>query len=508
MKPTLSSLAVLTVTVFMTGASAADIVSPEVTPTAATNAPAPVAAMPVPAIATAPGRPGVAFVIPISGMIERGLVYVIRRGVAEAVRREADALIFVMDTPGGQLQAAEEIVNLIASLKIPTYTYVNPDAISAGAILALATDHIYMAPGSRIGDAMPIMMSPMGGAQPMPDDIKEKIMSYTASLVRSAAQRKGHDDKLAECMVRPDLEYTIGDDVISKKGELLTLTNVEAERFVGAGAERRRLLSRGTADSLEDLLAIIGIPDATLHRLEVSPLETVARYIEMFSWLLLAAGALGIFIEIKTPGFGLPGLLGGTCLIVWFWGHHIAGLAGMEELLIFLIGLILLLIELLVLPGFGIAGIAGLTLMAVSLLMAMVEHYPGTPAFDIPSVQIEGLLWNLGLAVTTAFLAGLLVVRFLPHTSIYSHLVLAAEQHADAGFNVDTGAGLAGRTGVAATSLRPAGIGLFGGQRIDVVSRGGFIDKGSPIVVAETHGTRIVVDIRRGDDDPAPATRT
>ncbi len=462
---------------------------------------APVSAPPAQAPALSGDR--LVYVIPIEGMIERGLLYVIRRGVAEAERRKADAIIFVMDTPGGQLQAAEEIVNIIASVGVPTYAYVDLDAISAGAIISLATDKIYMAPGSRIGDAMPIMVSPMGGVQPMPDDIKEKMMSYTAGLVRSVAQRKGHDDRLAESMVRPDIEYKIGDDVICKEGELLTLTNTEAERFVGEGAARHRLLSSGTVASLDNLLATIGVPGATVQRLVVSPLETMARYIEMFSWLLLAGGVLGIFIEIKTPGFGLPGILGGLLLAVWFWGHNIAGFAGMEEVLIFLLGVALLLVEIFVIPGFGITGTAGLTLMALGLLMAMVQHYPGTPTFRIPAMQIEGMLWNVGLATCTAFLAGLLVIRFLPHTTAYSHLVLAAAGRADQGFRIDAGTDLVGRSGVAATPLRPAGIGVFGDRRLNVVTRGTFIDKGAPIVVAEIHGARIVVDIRRDDGTTA-----
>jgi membrane-bound serine protease (ClpP class) len=472
-------------------------------PEPALSAPAPLPPAPAEAVVAADGTQHLVYVIPIEGMIERGLIYVIRRGVGEAERRKADAIIFVMDTPGGQLQAAEEIINIIASVNVPTYTYVNPNAISAGAIIALATDKIYMAPGSRIGDAMPIMMSPMGGAQPMPEDIKEKIMSYTAGLVRSAAQRKGHDDRLAESMVRPEIEYKIGEDIISKAGELLTLTNAEAERYVGQGTDRRRLLSSGTVNSLDGLLATIGVPDAAIQRMVVSPLETVARYIEMFSWLLLAGGVLGIFVEIKTPGFGVPGILGGLLLAVWFWGHHIAGFAGMEEALIFLIGMVLLLVEIFVIPGFGFVGLTGLMLMALGMLMAMVQHYPGTPTFHIPSLQVEGLLWNLGLATCTAFLAGLLLVRFLPKTTAYSHLVLSAEERADQGYRVASQTELVGQQGTAGTPLRPAGIGVFGARRVNVVARGAFIEQGTPIVVAETHGARVVVDAQRNTEPGA-----
>ncbi len=437
------------------------------------------------------------YVIPIDGMIERALVYVMRRTVAEAVREQAAALVFVMNTPGGQLKATEEIINIIANVEMPTYTLVAPDAISAGAILALATDYIYMTPGSRIGDAMPIMMSPLGGAQDMAPDTKEKIMSYTAALIRSVAQRKGHDDQLAEAMVRPELEYRIGDDLICKEGELLTLTNVEAERVVGEGDARRRLLSRGTVADLDGLLAGIGLSDATIRRTEISTLERIARVIEAFAWLLLAGGLLCIYIEFRTPGIGLPGLAGALLLAVWFWGHHIAGLAGMEEMLIFMVGVMLLLVELLVIPGFGIAGIAGIVLMVTGLVLAMVQNYPGTPVYQIPDVDWMRAGRQMGLALLTAFLGGLAVIRLLPHTSVYRHLVLDTAQRAADGYQVSADVSLAGMAGSAATDLRPSGMALLDGRRVNVVARGAFIAKGTAVRVAEVQGTRVVVEVVR-----------
>jgi len=442
--------------------------------------------------------PGAVYVIPVEGMIERALVYVMRRGVADAVREDAAALIFVMNTPGGQLQATESIINIIANVEIPTYTLVAPDAISAGAILALATDHIYMTPGSRIGDAMPIMMSPMGGAQEMAPDTREKIMSYTAALIRSVAQRKGHDDRLAESMVRPDIEYHIGDELISREGELLTLTNVEAERLVGAeGEEPRSLLSRGTVADLDALLAQLELADRPVRRMEVTTLERVGRVIEAFGWLLMAGGLLGIYIEFRTPGLGLPGLLGGLLLAVWFWGHHIAGLAGMEELVIFAVGVLLLLLELFVIPGFGIAGISGLLLMTLGLVLAMVQNYPGLPAWQISPEHWMNAERQLGLALLVAFGGGLALMRLFPHTPAYGRLVLETAQRADAGYRVNEETGLIGATGVTATDLRPSGMATIGGRRVNVVAQGTFIAKGSPVRVREVHGTRVVVEAQQ-----------
>ena len=145
------------------------------------------------------------YIIPIKKMIEPALLYVVRRGVDEAVRNDAEAIIFEMDTPGGAVNAAKEIISVITKTDIPTYTFVEKDAYSAGAIIALATPNIYMAPGSVIGAATPMMMSPVGGVQEMPDEVQEKMTSAVAAMVRSAAEQGGHDKQLAEAMVRADM---------------------------------------------------------------------------------------------------------------------------------------------------------------------------------------------------------------------------------------------------------------------------------------------------------------
>ncbi|NCC53778.1 MAG: hypothetical protein EOM20_21590, partial [Spartobacteria bacterium] len=165
-------------------------------------------------------RQPVVYIIPINNMIEPALLYVIRRGVSEAENRNAAAIIFVMDTPGGRVDVTGDILRIIQNISVPTYTYIEKDAYSAGAIIALGTKHIYMAPGSVIGAATPMMMTPGGGVQDLPDEVEEKMVSGVAAKVRAAAEQGGHDTQLAEAMVRRDMEYKIGDTVISEKGEL------------------------------------------------------------------------------------------------------------------------------------------------------------------------------------------------------------------------------------------------------------------------------------------------
>ena len=222
------------------------------------------------------------------------------------------------------------IIQVITRTDLPIYTFVENDAYSAGAIIALATPNIYMAPGSVIGAATPMMMSPMGGVQEMPDEVQEKMTSAVAAMVRAAAEQGGYDPKLAEAMVRADMEYSVNGTVISEEGRLLTLTNREAEQLVGE--EQRPLLSKGTVADIDELLEVIGLPNAEKRILEITLAERVARLIAGIAPILMIIGLGGLWLEFKTPGFGIFGIAGITCLLLFFFGHHIAGLAGIGVL--------------------------------------------------------------------------------------------------------------------------------------------------------------------------------
>jgi membrane-bound serine protease (ClpP class) len=292
------------------------------------------------------------------------------------------------------------------------------------------------------------------------------------------------------------MEYKIGDEVISQKDQLLTLTNVEAERMVDDGiGGKRRLLSVGTFGRLADVVERAGGPGAAVVRLEIAPEERLARWIEMFSVLLLAGGILGLYVEFKSPGFGFPGVAGILLLAVWFWGHHVAGLAGSGELILFVAGVLLLAVEIFFIPGFGIVGMTGILLVVLSLLLAMVQRPPGMPSFSMPLSQLVQAAQNLGFALALSLAGGLVLARTLPRTEAYRHLVLARDVAASHGFTAAPPAdSLIGLKGKAVTKLRPGGIAEIGGRRLDVVTRGTFVEPGAPIRVAEAHGNRIVVE--------------
>lgn len=439
--------------------------------------------------------------IPIREMIEPSLIYIIGRGIKEAEDLGAAAVVFVMDTPGGRVDTTEELIRQIEKIKVPTYTFVEHNAISAGAIIALATDKIYMAPGSKIGDAMPVIASPQGGMQQLGDAEREKIESYVDSLIRGIAQRKGRDEDLASAMVRRSVEYKIGDEVISKEGEILTLTHLEAERrFVIDGVEKP-LLSEGTVADVGEMLDRAGLAGAVVRELEISDIERVARFISMIAPVLMTIGMLALWIEFQTPGIGWGALIGVVCLGLFFFGHHIAGLAGQEEILLFVLGLILLLIEIFALPGFGLIGLTGLFLMMWSLLISMAPNFSEGPFIPaLPDLKIP--IRNMVSSLILSGIGMLLISRYLPKSKATSWLVLKESTDSRSGYqSSDQHADLVGRTGRAVTALRPGGAAMFGDARHDVISRGEFIAAGAEVKVVEVHGNRIVVEPAETETD-------
>ncbi|HMP73348.1 MAG TPA: NfeD family protein [Kiritimatiellia bacterium] len=437
---------------------------------------------------------GRAYVIPIKGMIEPALLHIIRRGMREARSAGADVIVIEMDTPGGRVDTTEQIVLLLERSPVPTYTFVEHNAISAGAIIAMATDFIYMAPGSKIGDAMPVIASPQGGMQSLGDAEREKVESYVDSLIRGIAQRKGRDETMASAMVRRSVEFKIGDEVISQEGQILTMTHKEAERVFEINGELRPLLSEGTLPDLDTMLRKIGMDPGLTMRIEITGLESVARFIAMIAPLLLTLGMLALWIEFQTPGIGWGALVGVICLALFFMGHHIAGLSGYEDVLIFIVGIGLIIAELFLFPGFGVLGLAGVLLVLYSLLSAMTPTMPDNnwvPAFEYLGASAR----RLGLSMLMTGAGMLVAGRYLPKAKRMSWLVLEAETRKDAGYaSAEEKPELVGEEGKTLTALRPGGAAWIGENRLDVVTRGEFVDAGALVKVVEVHGNRIVVE--------------
>jgi len=432
------------------------------------------------------------YVIPIKGIIEPGLLYTVDRSLQKAKSAGATTIVFHMDTPGGMVNITEKLIRMFMALPegVRTYTFIDKDALSAGALIAVATDEIYMSPGSRIGASA--IVTPFGDLEE--GDSKEKALSALLALVQYSAKAKGRDPNLIEAMVRKEFEYKIDDEVICPKGQLLTFDNLEATRLIGKEGEQAPILSNGTARNLEELMKLIGKESAKVIKPLLTPSEKLTRYAKLFAVLFLVLGAIGIYMEFKAPGFGIPGVLGIIFLMLFFWARYIAGTAGTVEMLIFIVGLSFLLVEVFIIPGFGAAGITGISLMFLSVFLAMVQHFPGEGYFSLPELQAQGALASMSTALIISFTIMVILTKFLPETALFSHIALKATLSHEKGYEASSSTeNLVGMAGYAATPLHPAGIGMFDNKRFDVVAHGEFIEKDALITIAETHGNRIVV---------------
>lgn len=431
-------------------------------------------------------------VVSIREDISRNTVFLIRRGLREAGDKGAVALVLDMDTNGGRVDATEDIIRLLERAPLKTYTFVNAKAYSAGAFIAAGTDKIFMSPGSVIGAATPVMMIPGQAMQELPKSYEEKLSSAMRALIRATAQEKGHNPDVFEAMVDRDRGLTIDEQVVTEKGKLLTLTNVEAEKSYGEPA--KPLLSAGTVKSIAELLATVGLKDATVTTVQPYGFEVLARWLTMLSPLLVIVGFGAIYMEMKAPGLGVPTAVAVVCFGLYFLGYFVAGLAGWEEAALFVAGLALIGVEVFVLPGFGVAGVAGILCLLAALVLAMIEHLPGGPrwpAWSALQVPLATVMLEFGGSVAVM----MLLARFLPETTLFRKMELAATTSTAAGYTSGghPAAALIGATGVAETQLRPAGLGRFNGQLVDVVTEGDLLEKGASIRIVQVEGSRVVV---------------
>ncbi len=300
----------------------------------------------------------VVYVAPVEGIIDLGLAPFIKRVLDEATAAGAVAVVLEINTFGGRVDAAVQIRDSLLNARVRTIAFVNKRAISAGALIALAAQDLVMAEGGTIGAATPVQLGQPGEKA---EAVGEKTVSYVRKEFRATAESRKRPPLLAEAMVDADVVIR----GITEKGKLLTLTTDEAVKH--------KLVDQ-RADTLESALDKLGLGTPELRRAAPNWAENVVRFLTnpVVSSLLITIGMLGIILEIRTPGFGVPGALGITSLSLFFWGHWLVQLAGWEEVLIGVAGVILLLLEVLVIPGFGVAGMLGIAAIIASLILSLV----------------------------------------------------------------------------------------------------------------------------------------
>lgn len=450
----------------------------------------PGAVAPPTAAAPAPAAPaGPVFVIPLKGEVSEPQFYFLRRALKEAQRANASAVIVEIDTFGGRVDAAMDQMDALLATKTPTYAFVNTKAISAGSMVSLATKKIYMHPSGVIGASAVVS----GGGEDLNKTMNDKATSMVVAKARGTARANGHAEDIAEAFIRTPAEVIREGKVIDSKEVLLTLNAPDAIKLY----DGKPLFAAGTASSVEELIRAEGLT-GTVQKFEPSGFETLAFWITTISPLLLIGGLVGAYIEMKAPGFGIPGICSLICFGLFFGGHLVAGLAGMESVVFFVIGLALVIIEIFVVPGTIIPGLIGTLMMLGALVWAMVDHWPSDGGnWSMPSgEQFERPLLNLLIALAGTSVAVMFLAKFLPKTSFYRRLVLADAVAAGPGVSVPVVNMTVpvGATGKAATTLRPAGKAEIAGEMHDVVSAGDFITAGTAIRVISADGMRIVVE--------------
>ena len=414
------------------------------------------------------------WVAQVEGVIDLGLAPFIERIISDATVANAQALILEINTFGGRVDAAVLIRDALLDSTIPTIAFINKRAISAGALISLAAEKIAMADGGTIGAATPVQIG-MPGTQAQP--VAEKTVSYMRKEFRATAEKRNRPPLVAEAMVDADIAIP----GVIEKGKLLTLTTSEALEHQVIDFQ---------ANNLDAVLQSLGLGEASIHRASETWAESLVRFFThpMVSSLLMTLGLLGILVEIRVPGFGLPGIVGLASLGLFFWGHSLVHLAGFEELLLVALGLILIAIEIFLVPGFGVAGILGIVALMGGLGLSLV----GSGASGDSMLMAAG---QVALSILVAVVVALVLLRFFPRLPFGKRLVLEKELPADEGYASGPGKDRRwlGDRGLAATDLRPAGIAHLSGERVDVVSEGEFIRAGQSIEVVRVEGNRIVV---------------
>lgn len=433
-------------------------------------------------------------VIPVREQIASPELFILRRGLKEAIENKVDTIVLDMETPGGSLDVTFEMLKALEKFPGRTVTYVNREAMSAGALISAGTDEIYFAPGAVIGAAAPVNAT----GEAIDPVMREKIVSYLKARVRSISEGKGYRGDVVSAMIDLDSEFKIGDQVIKEKGDLLSLTAQEAVKPYGDPPVP--LLGTAIVEDLGSLLdRLHGPGNYTVEKFEVTWSEKTAQYLIVITPVLMGIGLLLLFIEFKTPGFGFFGIGGIAMLAIVFLSQFVAGLSGHEPMLFFFLGVILLAIEIFFFPGGMVLGLTGGTLMLGSLVWSMADLWPHE-AIEISGNIFFGPLLSVVTGVILALVLFLAILRFLPRGGLWGKMVLNAAVAGGPGFapnlsGDNTSGDLVGLIGTAATPLFPSGQVEIGGCRYEARLAMGSAEAGTHVRVISNNRLALTVEV-------------
>ena len=427
--------------------------------------------------------PDVVYRVPIEGTIDLGLPPFIKRMIDKAESENATAIIFDINTFGGRVDAATQIKDAILGSDITTIAFINRRAISAGALISLSCEKVYMTGGGLIGAATAVDMSGKKGS--------EKVISFMREEMASTAEKRGRNKEIARGMVDEELNFShlvINGDSISvndiegrKDGKLISLTTEQAIKYG---------IADGTAETIESLMDTLSLGSLEVAESSENWSESIVRFLTnpVVASLLTTFGFLGILFELQSPGWGIPGFVGLTCLILSLSVSYIAQLATMSDMIFILAGLSLILLEMLVIPGFGIVGIGGIGFMLYGLYLLLLPEVP--VGEEVLGQAMDGFLIGLVGAIIGIILLGKLMIR----SKFWEQLTAPSSQKKNQGFSNTQGwENLQGELAITDTDLHPSGWINIENQRIFVLSEGGFIEKGKEVTILSVDGNRVVV---------------
>ena len=414
-------------------------------------------------------------VMEIKDEIDPRMTRYVKLALANAEKIKADYVIVEMDTYGGVLTDAKEIVDLIMDFKKPIWVYINSDAASAGALISIACDSIYMSPGASIGAATVVNGS---DGQAAPD----KYQSYMRSIMRSTAEENGRNPAIAEGMV--DERMVI--DSVKEAGKVITFTTTEA--LANGYCEAK-------VESINEILKRNKVTDYEIETYHLGVAEKIIAFVlnPFISGILILVIIGGIYFEMQAPGIGFPLFAAITALVLYLVPYYLNGLAEYWEIIALFIGIVLIAAEIFVIPGFGVAGIAGITLTITSLVLIMINN----DFFNFEFVPFG----NIVTATFVAFggLAGGILLLFfggaqLTNTKAFARIALNDTQEKSQGYTVNAGAErMIGKRGIAFTILRPGGKVIIDEQVYDAFTRGEFVEREEQVEVISTEGVTLKV---------------
>ena len=450
-------------------------------------------------------------VVPVRGEINNANWYIFRRGVKKALADRADALVLDIDTPGGDLAVTLDYISALQKFPGKTLAFVNPDAISAGAYISGATQKIFFAPDGKIGAAAVVS----GNGEDVDKTMKMKIDSYLAALTKTFSKENPRRADVLRAMFDADYVLKIDGEVLKDRngdpvkpaGTLLTLTAEEAMRPVGTPAAP--LFGAGIYENIDAMLAaeFAGTP-YSVEKIEPVGLERLAQLAAPFLPVLLGLGMLLIFIEIKSPGFGVPGISGIALIGLYFALQHAAGLAGYEGVLLFFAGVALILIEIFLVPGVFVFAVAGIACIIGSIFWSGIDIWQlPDGSYDFDWEMLSTPLEHLGLTVVTIFAATLLAWKLLPAKWFRDKIVLQnkigefEDTRVQGARSRSENLPEVGATGTALTDFRPLGIVEIDGHQFEASAESGAIQRGNDIAVVGFRDFELIV--RRTDTTPS-----